>query len=796
MRAKEFINEDVPTAGTDTEREVAQAIYMEGRCGVLAIAINQANPERYKLGYIYEYNVPGTEDMYLDPDEFDTLDPEEQQQVKLETQSWALVHAYVVDQQTKEYIDARGRHSKVPDLNYELNLTRKNVFPATSRDIVNITADMNWNDATEEWDIVKGLAAWNQLGLDRDIPKALDYAVKYLNIDLSKGSQSTPKKPVWMNPGDPLPPSSSTGTWVILGPYKNVLYRFSASTEQRASAMKDQWCKENNIDPDSNRFCRLKYDGNVRLGQPIKKQGVAEGSEQISEYRDRLLQYVKSLLPNYPEYVLKDWLVPNKGNFSNLPDTELKNGIMEKLKGAGLTPNTKWQLVPDMKFTMAMFEPMTKQRLIGRAGGHSDMGLDVPRDKERHATQASLAQQQGGVRKEPVLLIKTDKGYELLEGWHRTIQHFARYPNGYTGPAYVAVAQGQQGVAEGWSQKYKKSINCSHPKGFSQRAHCAGKKKQNESTEMEIVCETCGMCETHQGHEHLDEACWKGYHKEGNKKMFGKTYPNCVKNTKEDIDEASRVARKAGQPANSKKHSDLYTDENPRGTITGLKFATVEDAKSSISKIKNSGRSHAHKIQAAVAMEQRARAAGKASAAAIYRAYINSVKKTDEQQETTMTENQDELARILELSTGVSATDRVELNEEFDLIESIIDDLADRNGVDAETIWEDLDSLTDDELYVFAVTTTIMEDWQKANKRDKTDGMSRKAVNAYRRENPGSKLKTAVTTKPGKLKKGSKASKRRKSYCSRSRGQMKMHSISCAKTPDKAICKARRRWNC
>jgi hypothetical protein len=90
----------------------------------------------------------------------------------------------------------------------------------------------------------------------------------------------------------------------------------------------------------------------------------------------------------------------------------------------------------------------------------------------------------------------------------------------------------------------------------------------------------------------------------------------------------------------------------------------------------------------------------------------------------------------------------------------------------------------------------VAEDWQKANKRDKTDGMSQKAVNAYRREHPGSKLKTAVTTKPSKLKKGSKASKRRKSYCSRSRGQMKMHNISCAKTPDKAICKARRRWNC
>lgn len=136
------------------------------------------------------------------------------------------------------------------------------------------------------------------------------------------------------------------------------------------------------------------------------------------------------------------------------------------------------------------------------------------------------------------------------------------------------------------------------------------------------------------------------------------------------------------------------------------------------------------------------------------------------------------------------------LVEEFDLIESTVDYLAEQNGVDAEVIWEDLESLSDDELYVFAATTPVMEDWQKANKKDRTDGMSRKAVKAYRREHPGSKLQTAVTTKPSKLKKGSKASKRRKSYCSRSRGQMKMHNISCQKTPDKAICKARRRWNC
>ena len=59
-----------------------------------------------------------------------------------------------------------------------------------------------------------------------------------------------------------------------------------------------------------------------------------------------------------------------------------------------------------------------------------------------------------------------------------------------------------------------------------------------------------------------------------------------------------RIPRKPGQPANSKKHSDLYTDENPKGTIHGLGFKDVATAKASVSKIRNSSRSHAHKIQA------------------------------------------------------------------------------------------------------------------------------------------------------------------------------------------------------
>jgi len=93
------------------------------------------------------------------------------------------------------------------------------------------------------------------------------------------------------------------------------------------------------------------------------------------------------------------------------------------------------------------------------------------------------------------------------------------------------------------------------------------------------------------------------------------------------MNEAPRVPRKKGQHRGSSSHSDLYTDENPKGTIKGLKFATVKDAQKSVSKIKNSGKSHAHKIQAAVAMEQRAKEMGKKSQAAVYRAFINKMKK-------------------------------------------------------------------------------------------------------------------------------------------------------------------------
>ena len=111
------------------------------------------------------------------------------------------------------------------------------------------------------------------------------------------------------------------------------------------------------------------------------------------------------------------------------------------------------------------------------------------------------------------------------------------------------------------------------------------------------------------------------------------------------IKEEPRIPRKKGQPAGSDKHSDLYTDENPKGTIHGLGFKDVETARASVKKIESSGKSHAHKIQAAIAMEQRAKEMGKTAEAAVYRRYIEKMKKITKQKNENAPDTSDAMKR-------------------------------------------------------------------------------------------------------------------------------------------------------
>jgi hypothetical protein len=233
------------------------------------------------------------------------------------------------------------------------------------------------------------------------------------------------------------------------------------------------------------------------------------------------------------------------------------------------------------------------------------------------------------------------------------------------------ITESVRNLEEKWSQKYKSSINCSHPKGFSQRAHCAGKKKHNESIEMEMVCEDCGMCKTHGDHmmetaERLDAKCWTGMHKAGTKIKGGVRVNNCVPNE--------------------------------------------------------------------------------------------------------------------------SITEDLDADRQFDLIEDMVMALAEAHGVDAEQIWEEFESVDDDELLDESAA------WHRKAGKNPKGGLNRKGVMSYRREHPGSHLQMAVTTKPSKLKPGSKAAKRRKSFCARMSGVKGPMKKPNGKPTRKAL--ALRKWNC
>jgi len=193
-----------------------------------------------------------------------------------------------------------------------------------------------------------------------------------------------------------------------------------------------------------------------------------------------------------------------------------------------------------------------------------------------------------------------------------------------------------------WSQKYKQSIDCDNPKGFSQKAHCAGKKKSFK--EMREYVRGFG---TYPGDTMKPMASLGGYQFFPNRRYattmpaMSAAYKGAGHGTIKPMVTADtkRIPRKPGQKAKSDKHSDLYTDEDPKGTIHGLGFTDKKKAKQSLSKIRNSGRTHAHKMQAAIAMSQRAKVASQRAkdpekkkdlgqAHKAYQSYINKNKKS------------------------------------------------------------------------------------------------------------------------------------------------------------------------
>jgi hypothetical protein len=149
--------------------------------------------------------------------------------------------------------------------------------------------------------------------------------------------------------------------------------------------------------------------------------------EEITELRQGLLDYLRQQLPNFPDYVIKDWIYKMIKKDDNINTAEgIQDWIDSQLK------DLKWETKTNFPITMDIFGNKTQQELKSRIGG--EIRQDVGKDIERHKTQQKLLKSQG-ISKEPIILFKTRDGkYELGEGWHRTTQAFKIYPEGFIQP--------------------------------------------------------------------------------------------------------------------------------------------------------------------------------------------------------------------------------------------------------------------------------------------------------------------------------------------------------------------------
>ena len=152
-------------------------------------------------------------------------------------------------------------------------------------------------------------------------------------------------------------------------------------------------------------------------------------NEFLIELRDRLSQWTKQQFPTWPDYVVFDWIYKQA---KYIQDHEQLEDWIQGIKKD--YPVKQWRL-ETLDITLNIFTPKT-QGLIKKRKGGTVNPFGIPKDPERHDTQATMIKQQG-VSKEPIIVFKTPQGYDLLEGWHRTTQALKAFPQGYQGPAWV-----------------------------------------------------------------------------------------------------------------------------------------------------------------------------------------------------------------------------------------------------------------------------------------------------------------------------------------------------------------------
>ena len=253
----------------------------------------------------------------------------------------------------------------------------------------------------------------------------------------------------------------------------------------------------------------------------------------------------------------------------------------------------------------------------------------------------------------------------------------------------------------------------------------------------------------------LTEKCWPGYEQKGMKTMFGKRYPNCVKKTK------------------TKKEEVELTD------AYGKTFAVIDDV------IQNETKMEASKCPRC----------GQNPCVCIETYDIESMTEA-----TRIPAKTGNIIQVFLSWRGRMYVIKMFFPSVAQPSRSEVQDQLDKVYPGSKVQSYKISEIKPGEQFLHTEETELEEGspaWQRKEGKSESGGLNAKGVASYRAANPGSKLKTAVTTKPSKLKKGSKASNRRKSFCSRMKGmKAKLTSAKTARDPDSRINKSLRKWNC
>jgi hypothetical protein len=358
--------------------------------------------------------------------------------------------------------------------------------------------------------------------------------------------------------------------------------------------------------------------------------------------------------------------------------------------------------------------------------------------------------------------------------------------------------------------------------------------------------------------QQFSEKCWKGYEKKGMKTMFGKRYPNCVKKEQVERDEygdpmgGPKISDKQKKKNLVKNEPDKqHTTDTSEGMAYGItrgsgkpsgqmaafgKEKKKENPYSLKNKLKMVIKSVAEKERAKAGVTKEdviPEAKYEAGASTYGKATIRNKRKfgTSGEMPDIMTgkkitkdatrgeliskrREEHKAKRGVKEEVGIATHSMMmkdNAKKEAMLRKKEQDAVAKKMKKEETVTLQDADGNDFVEVIDIISAKKVQSDWRSELSEDDMKGMSvksghkrptksgagmtQKGVEAYRRRNPGSKLKTAVTTEPSKLKKGSKDANRRKSYCARSAGQMKKFPKA-AKDPDSRLRQARRRWNC